>query len=77
MKDGKCVSAGGVVLQLLPGTSQENMDRAEERMQAFVNIADVMEKYGADGIMSEFFGGTGVCPVCFGRIGMQNPDKQK
>ena len=28
-------------------------------------------------IMSEFFGGTGVCPVCFGRIGMQNPDKQK
>ena len=56
MKDGKCVSAGGVVLQLLPGTSQENMDRAEERMQAFVNIADVMEKYGADGIMSEFFG---------------------
>lgn len=53
---GKCVAAGGVVMQLMPGCSQENMDRAEERMQAFVNIAEVIEKFGADGIMQEFFG---------------------
>ena len=55
MRGGKCVAAGGVVMQLLPGTSQENMDRAEERMQAFVHAADVVEKYGADGIVKEFF----------------------
>ena len=57
IKDGKCTAAGGVVMQLLPGTKQENMDKAEERMQAFVNAADVVEEYGADGILSAFFEG--------------------
>ena len=52
-RDGKCLAAGGVVMQLLPGTKQENMDRAEEAMQSFVNAADVVEKYGADGIVNE------------------------
>lgn len=56
MKDGVCVSAGGVIMQLLPGTGQENMDKAEEAMQDFVKIADVVEEYGADGIMEKFFG---------------------
>lgn len=54
-KDGKCVAAGGVVMQLMPGCPQEVMDLAEERMQAFVNVADVIETYGADGIMDKFF----------------------
>ena len=53
--DGKCVAAGGVIMQLMPGCSPENMDRAEECMQNFVNIADVIEKLGADGIMREYF----------------------
>ena len=53
--DGKCVAAGGVVMQLMPGCSQENMDRAEECMQNFVNIAETIEKLGADGIMHEYF----------------------
>ncbi len=65
MQDGKCKAAGGVVMQLLPGTKQENMDRAEERMQAFVNAADVVEKYGANGIVKNFFEGLsdGKCSV--------------
>lgn len=54
---GVCRAAGGVIMQLLPGTFQENMDRAEERMQAFVNPAEVIKKYGAEGIMREYFGG--------------------
>ncbi|MDE6441228.1 MAG: Hsp33 family molecular chaperone HslO [Clostridia bacterium] len=57
MKDGVCVAAGGVIMQLLPGTSQENMDKAEEAMQDFVNAADVVEEYGAEGIMEKYFGG--------------------
>ncbi|MDE7265532.1 MAG: Hsp33 family molecular chaperone HslO, partial [Clostridia bacterium] len=52
-RDGKCVAAGGVVMQLLPGTKQENMDAAEEAMQNFVNVADVIERCGADGIVNE------------------------
>lgn len=55
VRNGVCLAAGGVVMQLLPGTTEENMDRAEERMQAFVNVCDVLEKFGADGIMREYF----------------------
>ena len=53
--DGKCVAAGGVIMQLMPGCSQENMDRAEECMQNFVDVAEQIEKYGADGIMQKYF----------------------
>lgn len=56
IKNGKCLAAGGVIMQLMPGCSQENMDRAEERMQSFIDVADVIQRLGADGIMSEFFG---------------------
>lgn len=56
VKDGRCLAAGGVVMQLLPGTSEENIDRAENVMHNFVNAAEVVEKSGAAGIMREFFG---------------------
>ena len=55
VEGGVCKAAGGVVMQLLPGTSEENMDRAEERMQAFVHAAEVVKNLGADGIMREYF----------------------
>lgn len=57
LSGGKCVAAGGVVMQLLPGTSEEDMEKAEEKMQSFVNPAEVVEKYGADGIIDTFFKG--------------------
>lgn len=53
---GLCRAAGGVVMQLLPGTSQANMDRAENAMQNFVRAADVVEELGADGIITKYFG---------------------
>ena len=53
--DGRCVAAGGVIMQLMPGCSQENMDRAEECMQNFVDVASVLEEVGADGIMDKYF----------------------
>ena len=53
--DGKCVAAGGVIMQMMPGYSMENMDRAEECMQNFVNVADVIEELGAQGIMDRYF----------------------
>lgn len=54
--EGRCVAAGGVVMQLLPGTSEANVKRAEERMQAFSDPASVIEKYGAEGVVRNFFG---------------------
>jgi molecular chaperone Hsp33 len=53
--NGSCLAAGGVIMQLLPGTSDENMDKAENAMQDFVNAADVVEELGADGIITKFF----------------------
>ena len=55
VKDGKCLAAGGVVMQLLPNTHEENMDKAENAMQSFVNAAEVIKTLGADGIMEKFF----------------------
>ena len=55
IRDGKCVSAGGVVMQLLPNTAEENMDKAENAMQNFVHAADVGESFGADGIIEKYF----------------------
>ena len=55
IRDGKCVAAGGVIMQLLPGTSEENMDKAENAMQNFINVADVVESLGADGIIDKYF----------------------
>jgi molecular chaperone Hsp33 len=53
--DGTCRMAGGVVMQLLPGTSDENRDKAEEKMQQFVNVCDVLEEYHAGGIIDKLF----------------------
>ncbi|MDE7330611.1 MAG: Hsp33 family molecular chaperone HslO [Clostridia bacterium] len=56
VENGVCARAGGVVMQLLPGTSEENMDKAENAMQNFVDVVSVLERLGADGIMKEYFG---------------------
>ncbi len=55
--DNTCLSAGGVVLQLLPGTSEENMARAEEAMGNFLHPAEAISTYGAEGIIRTFFAG--------------------
>ena len=55
VKDCKCLAAGGVVMQLLPNTHEDNMDKAENAMQSFVNAAEVIKTLGADGIMEKFF----------------------
>lgn len=55
VRDGKCTAAGGVVMQMMPGFSDENMDRAEQAMQNFVNAAEVVGRLGADGIIDAYF----------------------
>jgi molecular chaperone Hsp33 len=53
--DGTCKAAGGVVMQLLPETSEENMDKAESVMQNFVHVEKVLSSCGAEGILNTYF----------------------
>lgn len=57
VKDGVCLAAGGVIMQLLPGTHAENMDKAENAMQNFTDMVGAIKELGADGIMDKYFGG--------------------
>ncbi len=53
--DGSCLAAGGVIIQLLPGHTEETMNRAEERMQAFADPASIVQSVGAEGIVRTYF----------------------
>ena len=56
-KDLKCVGAGGLVIQPMPGASDENIDKAEKLLANFTNISSMIEEYGLDGIIDRFFDG--------------------
>lgn len=55
--DGSCLAAGGVVMQCLPGTTEENAGRVKKVMQNFADAAGAVERWGAEGIVKKFFGG--------------------
>lgn len=53
VKDGECLAAGGVVMQVLPGASEESLRAAEDKMQSIAG-GDFLRQ-GADGIMANYF----------------------
>lgn len=54
--DGKCLGAGGVFLQPLPGASEESIHKAEEAIAKFSAISSLMEKYTAQEVLEQYFG---------------------
>lgn len=42
-RDYKCISAGGIMVQLLPGTEDEFIDRLEARLPYFSNISGLFD----------------------------------
>lgn len=56
-KDLKCVGAGGLVIQPMPGASDESIDKAEKLLSEFTSISSMMEEYGIDGIIDRYFDG--------------------
>lgn len=54
---GECLAAGGVVMQQLPGTSEANAAKCEERMSAFSDVASLIESEGAQGVIKKYFEG--------------------
>lgn len=54
-KTRKCVGAGGVIIQTMPGASEESVIKAEEVMKSFSNVSALIEEFGAEGIMQRYF----------------------
>lgn len=53
--DGKCVGAGGVIVQALPGASDESLFLAEEIVKDCANVSSLIEEHGAEWIVNELF----------------------
>lgn len=56
--DGKCLGAGGVFLQPMPGASEESVAYAERTIARFGAVSSLMEKQTAEEVWSTFFGDT-------------------
>ena len=54
-KDLKCVGAGGVVFQVMPGAKDENIEKAEQLISEFSAISGLIETVGAKGVCDRFF----------------------
>lgn len=55
-KTGKCVGAGGVIIQALPFATEEDLVKAEDIMKNFSNISTLIEEKCAEGVLKEYFG---------------------
>ncbi len=55
-KDLTCVGAGGVIMQGLPGASEEALFMAEDVMSQLGNVSTLIEEIGAEGIIDKHFG---------------------
>lgn len=53
----KCVAAGGVVMQLLPGYSPEAEALVEQKAAQIGNIAEDIRLLGAEGVVKKYFAG--------------------
>lgn len=54
--DGKCVGAGGCVIQALPFASEASLFMAEDTILRMNNISSLIEEKGIDGVADYFFG---------------------
>ncbi len=54
-KDGTCIGAGGVILQLMPGASEETIKYAEEKIKEFSNISNLIKEMGGIKILEDMF----------------------
>lgn len=52
---GVCTAAGGVVMQLLPGHTQETADAVDKKIKEIDDIAAAIARGGADGVLQNFF----------------------
>lgn len=53
--DGKCVGAGGVIVQALPNASEDALFLAEQIVKDCTNVSSLIEEHGAEWIVKELF----------------------
>jgi len=53
--DGKCVGAGGVIVQALPGASEQSLFLAEQITKDCANISTLIEEHGAEWVAEYLF----------------------
>lgn len=53
--DGTCVGAGGVIMQVLPGVTDEAIDKAEKIISSYFDISTIIETIGAKGLIKRDF----------------------
>ena len=56
-KDGNCIGAGGVVLSVMPGASENSIASAEKIINGLNDISSKIKEKGADGLCKELFSG--------------------
>lgn len=54
-KDMRCVGAGGVIFQVMPGAREESIAAAEELIGKFSAVSGMIEDIKAEGIIDKFF----------------------
>ena len=54
-QQGECIAAGGVVMQLLPGHTQQTARAVDKKMEEIGGVAQAIADGGAEGIMQRFF----------------------
>lgn len=52
---GVCLGAGGVIIQALPGATDEILTRAENKIAEFSNISELIRIHGIDGVKEKYF----------------------
>jgi molecular chaperone Hsp33 len=53
--NGECVGAGGVIIQVLPGVTEEEIAKAEEIISRYPDISTIIETIGAKGLIERDF----------------------
>lgn len=56
-KDGKCIGAGGLVLQPLPDCPEESISAAEALLSQFSDVSGLIARGGIEGVWRDFFAG--------------------
>lgn len=55
-KDLKCIGAGGVIMQAMPGASDAAICMAEDVMSQLSSVSTLVQEVGAEGIIDKFIG---------------------